>query len=55
MYVPGVGCNPIPCSEHRIVPVFVTHTGYVVLQCKACGQGEIEAPKVDDQGRDALV
>ena len=43
-YVPGVGFAPRPCSNHRVDPVFVTHTGWVVCQCKSCGHGALRAP-----------
>jgi hypothetical protein len=37
------------CANHAIVPVFVTHTGYIVQQCKACGQGDVVAPPKNEQ------
>jgi len=37
---------PDPCNgpSHRVVVVFVTHTGWEVLQCLDCGYGRFVLP-----------
>lgn len=32
------------CSNHREEPVSITVTGWIVVQCRVCGAGNVLAP-----------